>query len=77
MPSVQGLNEAVLEAAAKHCRELLSKSDVQSTLAQQGSGRKTPKSVEQRWQSVAGTALSSLAPHDGHAGASQPRVMPR
>ena len=75
---MQGLNEAVLEAAAKHCRELLSKSDMQqSTLAQRSSGRKTPKSVEQRWQSVAGTALSSLAPHDVHTAASQSRVMPR
>lgn len=78
---LQGLDNAKLRAAAEHCRKLLSTSDMQRSLSAAKKGTpQAPKSSGQlgrRWQSVAGYALSSLAPHDVHAKSSHRRVMPR
>ena len=61
---MQGPNEALLEAAALHCREMLSKSDLQHSI-------RAPRSAGQAMQPgqpIASMALSNLAPHDLHAG---------
>lgn len=61
---MQGPNEAVLEAAALQCREMLSKSDLQHSI-------RAPRSAGQPLQPgqpIASMVLSNLAPHDLHAG---------
>ncbi len=62
---MQGPNEAVLEAAAQHCREMLSKSDLQQSMR----SSRTPGQQGQPGQPLPSMALSNLAPHDLHAGA--------
>ncbi|CAL5224202.1 g6845 [Coccomyxa viridis] len=58
----EGPNEAVLEAAAQHCREMLSKSDLQQSM-------RSARNPGQQGQPIASMALSNLAPHDLHTGA--------
>ncbi len=52
----------MLEAAAQHCREMLSKSDLQQSM-------RSARNPGQQGQPIASMALSNLAPHDLHTGA--------
>lgn len=49
-----------------------------AALPGRGSARQAPHGVSERWRSVAGCGLSSLAPHDVHAATSfLTSIMPR